>query len=47
MGFWLCLGLGCVGVGLLGCWSVTVRLRNAIEVIVFEEMSLLLVYSID
>jgi hypothetical protein len=44
MGFWLCLVLGCVKVGLVGWWSVTVRLRDAIEVIVFEEMSLLLVY---
>jgi hypothetical protein len=30
--------------GLLECWSVTMRLHNAIEVVVFEEMSLLLVY---
>jgi hypothetical protein len=43
MGF-LSLGLGCVKVGLLGCWSVTVRLRDAIEVVVSEEMCLLLVY---
>jgi hypothetical protein len=43
MGVWLSLVLGCVKVGLLGCWSVTVRLRDAIEVVVFEEMSLLLV----
>jgi hypothetical protein len=44
MGFWLCLGLGCVEVGLLECWSVTVSLHDAIEVVVFEEMSSLLVY---
>jgi hypothetical protein len=42
--FWLSLGLDCVEVGLLDCWSVTVRLRDAIEVVVFEEMSSLLVY---
>jgi hypothetical protein len=46
-GFWLSLGLGCVKVGLLGCWSVTVRLRDVIEVVVFEEMSSLFVYDID
>jgi hypothetical protein len=40
-GFWLSLWLGCVRVGLLGCWSVTVRLRDAIEVVIVEEMSLL------
>jgi hypothetical protein len=44
MDFWLSLGLGCVEVGLLGYWSVTVRLCDAIEVVIFEEMSLLLVY---
>jgi hypothetical protein len=38
------VGLGCVEVGLLGCWSVTVRLCDVIEVVIFEEMSLLLVY---
>jgi hypothetical protein len=43
-GFWLSFGLGCVEVGLLGYWSITVRLRDAIEVVVFEEMSSLLVY---
>jgi hypothetical protein len=32
MGFELSLALGCIEVGLLGCWSVTVRLRDAIEV---------------
>jgi hypothetical protein len=47
MSFWLSLGFGCVEVGLLGCWSVTVRLRDAIEVVVLKEMSLLLVYLID
>jgi hypothetical protein len=31
-------------VGLLGCWSVTVRLRDAIEFVIVEEMSSLLVY---
>jgi hypothetical protein len=44
MGFWLSLGLGCVEVGLLECWSVMVRLCDAIEVVVFEEMSSLPVY---
>jgi hypothetical protein len=43
-GFWLSLWLGCVEVGLLGCWSVMVRLRDAIEVVIFEEMSSSLVY---
>jgi hypothetical protein len=33
--------LGCVEVGLLGCGSVMVRLCDAIEIIIFEEMSLL------
>jgi hypothetical protein len=28
----------------LGCRSVTVRLRDAIEFVIFEEMSTLLVY---
>jgi hypothetical protein len=28
----------------LGCGSVTVRLRDAIEFVIFEEMSMLLVY---
>jgi hypothetical protein len=36
-GFWL----GCVEVGLLGCGLVKVRLRDAIEVVTVEEMSLL------
>jgi hypothetical protein len=36
-GFWL----GCVEVGLLGCGLVMVRLRDAIEVVTVEEMSLL------
>jgi hypothetical protein len=43
-GFWLCLWLGCVEVGLLGCGSVMVRLCDAIEIIIFEEMSLLHYY---
>jgi hypothetical protein len=41
--FWLSLRLGCVEVGLLGCGSVTVRLRDAIEIVIFE-MSLLPYY---
>jgi hypothetical protein len=40
-GFWLSLWLGCVEVGLLGCGSVVVRLRDAIKVVIVEEMSLL------
>jgi hypothetical protein len=32
-GFWLSLWLGCVEVGLLGCWLVTMRLRDAIELL--------------
>jgi hypothetical protein len=40
-GFRLSPGLGCVKVGLLGGWSVTVRLCDAIEVVTAEEMSLL------
>jgi hypothetical protein len=35
-GFWLSLSLGCVEVGLLGCRSVTVRLCDAIEVVIFK-----------
>jgi hypothetical protein len=31
----------------LGCRSVTVRLRDAIEFVIFEEMSSLLVYCIN
>jgi hypothetical protein len=38
MGFGSTLGLDCVEVGLLGCGSVTMRLRDAIEVVIFEEM---------
>jgi hypothetical protein len=38
------VGLGSVELGLLGWWSVTVRLHEAIEVVIFEEMRLLLVY---
>jgi hypothetical protein len=47
MGFWLSLGLGGVEVVLLGCWSITVRLRDVIKVVIFEEMSLLSDYWID
>jgi hypothetical protein len=36
--------LGCVEVGLLGCGSVMVRLCDAIEVIIFEEVGLLPYY---
>jgi hypothetical protein len=31
----------------LGCGSVTVRLRDAIESVIFEEMSMILVYWIN
>jgi hypothetical protein len=44
MGFWLSLGLGCVEVGLLECWSITVRLQDVIKVVMFEEMSILFVH---
>jgi hypothetical protein len=40
-GFWLSLWLGCVEVGLLCCGSVAVRLHDAIEVVIVEEMGLL------
>jgi hypothetical protein len=43
-GFWFSLWLGCVEVGVLGYWSVMVRLRDAIEIVIFEEMSSSLVY---
>jgi hypothetical protein len=43
-GFWLSLWLGHVEVGLLGCGLVTVRLCGAIEIVIFEEMSLLPYY---
>jgi hypothetical protein len=43
-GLWWSLWLGCVEVGLLGCGSVTVRLHGAIEIVIFEEMSLLSYY---
>jgi hypothetical protein len=36
--------LGCDEVGLLGCGSVMVRLWDAIEVVILEEMSLLPYY---
>jgi hypothetical protein len=42
-GFWLCLWLGRVEVGLLGCGSVTMRLCDVIEIIIFEEMSCYLI----
>jgi hypothetical protein len=29
-------GLGCADVGLLGCWSVTVRLRDVFEVVILR-----------
>jgi hypothetical protein len=35
------LWLGCVEVGLFVCGSITVRLRDVIEVVIIEEMSLL------
>jgi hypothetical protein len=38
---WLSLGLGCVEAGLLDCRSVMVRLRDAIEIVTLEEMSLI------
>jgi hypothetical protein len=45
-GFWLSLWLGRVKVGLLGCGSVTMRLRDAIEIVIFEEMSCYLISRI-
>jgi hypothetical protein len=42
--FWLSLWLGCVKVGLLGVGSATVRLRGAIEIVIFGKMSLLPYY---
>jgi hypothetical protein len=45
MGFGLSPGLGCVKVGLLGCWSVTVRLCDAIKVVIIEEMSLFTLFT--
>jgi hypothetical protein len=47
MGFCLSLGFDCVEVGLLGWGSITVRLRDAIEVVIFEEISSLPLYYID
>jgi hypothetical protein len=42
---WDWFGLvGFVKVDLLGCWSVMVRLCDAIKFVIFEEMSSLLVY---
>jgi hypothetical protein len=44
MGFWLSLGLGwVVSKWVTRVWSVTVRLRDAIEVVALEEMRSLLV----
>jgi hypothetical protein len=37
----------CVEVGFLGSLSVMVRLRDAVGIVIFEEMSLLYVYKID
>jgi hypothetical protein len=44
VGFWLSFWLGQVEVGLLGCGSVMVRLHGMIEIVIFEEMSLLPYY---
>jgi hypothetical protein len=44
MGFWSSLGWVVSKWVLLGCGSVTVRLCDVIEVVIFEEMSLLPVY---
>jgi hypothetical protein len=44
-GFWSCLGCVVSKWVLLGCGSVTVRLRDVIEVVPFEEMSKLPCYS--
>jgi hypothetical protein len=43
-GFWSSLGWVVSMWVLLGCGSVTVRLRDAIEVVICEEMSSLPVY---
>jgi hypothetical protein len=43
-GFWLGFSLGRVEVGLPGCGSVMVRLHGTIEIIIFEEMSLVPYY---
>jgi hypothetical protein len=43
-GFWLSLWLGCIKVGLIGCVSVTMRLRGTIEIVILESMSLLPYY---
>jgi hypothetical protein len=40
-GLWISPWFSCVEVGLLGCALVTVRLRGTIEIVIFEEMSLL------
>jgi hypothetical protein len=44
-GFWLSFWFGHVKVGLLGCGLVTVHLRDAIKIVIFEEMSLLPYYN--
>jgi hypothetical protein len=43
-GFWLSFGWVVSKWALLGCGSVTVRLRDAIEIVIFEKMSLLPYY---
>jgi hypothetical protein len=43
-GFLLSFGWVVSKWALLGCGSVMVRLRDAIEIVIFEEMSLLLYY---
>jgi hypothetical protein len=45
-GFWLNLWLGCVKLGLLGCGSITVRLYDVIEIVIFEKMSCYLITRI-
>jgi hypothetical protein len=43
-GFWLSFGWVVSKWALLGCGSVTVKLRDAIETVIFKEMSLLPYY---
>jgi hypothetical protein len=43
-GFLVKSRLGCVEVGFIRLWVSTVRLHDAIEIVVIEEMSLLLIY---
>jgi hypothetical protein len=45
-GFWSSLGSVVSKWVLLGCGLVTVKLRDAIEVVILEEMSLLRIYEI-